>query len=68
MAADREFTTRTDGPNSRAACTAVLNVLDSAAEMCTATTPSPPLSASACRYASINAAGAGPCVVARGRV
>jgi hypothetical protein len=33
IAADRELTTRTDGPNSRAACTAVLNVLDSAAEM-----------------------------------
>ena len=49
IAVDREFTTRTAGPNSRAACTAELKVLDSAAEMCTATTPSPALSANACR-------------------
>ena len=62
-AADRAFTTRTAGPNSRATATAVLKVLDSAAERCTATTPSPPLSANALRYASARSAGAAPAVV-----
>ena len=32
IAADRELTTRTDEPNSRAVCAAALYVLDSAAE------------------------------------
>ena len=49
IAADLELTTRTAEPNSRAAATAVENVLDSAADRWTATTPSPPLSASAFR-------------------
>ena len=48
IAAERVLTTRTAGLNSRAACTAELYVLDSAAERCTATTPSPSLSLSAC--------------------
>ena len=47
MATDRELTTRTEGPNSRASATAELNVLDNGAEMCTATTPSPSLSCNA---------------------
>ena len=57
---------RTRGPPR----TAELNVLDSAAERCTATTPSPPLSASALPVGSASSAGAAPAVVAwprRGR-
>ena len=42
-------------------------MLDNAAEMCTATTPSPSLSSSACWYVSINPPAPRPTVVTRGR-
>ena len=48
IAADFESTTRTCGSRSAAVRSAAPQVPDSADEMCTATTPSPPLSASAC--------------------
>lgn len=48
IAADLESTTRRLGSRSAAVRSAARQVPDSADEMCTATTPSPPLSASAC--------------------
>ena len=49
IAADRELTTRTAEPNSLTMPAAVLKVPDSAAEICTPTTPSPSLSSNAWR-------------------
>ena len=63
IAVDFESTTRTDPPNSVAAYSAAPSVLDRAPEMCTATTPSPPLSCNACRYAAVSSAGVAPAVV-----